>query len=104
MKPDRVRVIGHEIIHSFDNSGRKFDAKENQVDWWTAEDAKRFEEGANCIIRPGERAGVRGVASSLTKLEREVREMPPHPFLPGKEPGFLSGCSERKRTFAPFLP
>ncbi|MEP6768271.1 MAG: M13-type metalloendopeptidase, partial [Acidobacteriota bacterium] len=35
----------------FDNSGRKFDAKGNQVDWWTAEDAKRFEEGANCIIR-----------------------------------------------------
>ena len=44
-------VIGHEIIHSFDNSGRKFDAKGNQVDWWTAEDAKRFDEGAACIIR-----------------------------------------------------
>ncbi len=44
-------VIGHEIIHSFDNSGRKFDAKGNQVDWWTEEDAKRFEEGASCIIR-----------------------------------------------------
>ena len=28
-------VIGHEIIHGFDNSGRKFDAKGNQVDWWT---------------------------------------------------------------------
>jgi predicted metalloendopeptidase len=44
-------VIGHEIIHGFDNSGRKFDAKGNQVDWWTPEDAKRFEEGANCIIK-----------------------------------------------------
>ncbi len=44
-------VIGHEIIHGFDNSGRKFDAKGNQVDWWTAEDAKRFDEGANCIIK-----------------------------------------------------
>ncbi|HEX5134077.1 MAG TPA: M13 family metallopeptidase, partial [Thermoanaerobaculia bacterium] len=44
-------VIGHEIIHGFDNSGRKFDAKGNQVDWWTAEDGKRFDEGANCIVR-----------------------------------------------------
>ena len=33
-------VIGHEITHGFDNSGRKFDAQGNQVDWWTAEDAK----------------------------------------------------------------
>ncbi len=44
-------VIGHEIIHGFDNSGRKFDAKGNQVDWWTAEDAKKFDEGANCIVK-----------------------------------------------------
>jgi putative endopeptidase len=44
-------VIGHEIIHGFDNSGRKFDAKGNQTDWWTAEDAKKFDEGANCIIK-----------------------------------------------------
>ena len=44
-------VIGHEIIHGFDNSGRKFDANGNQVEWWTAEDAKRFEERANCIVK-----------------------------------------------------
>src|SRR5262249_18606834 len=43
-------VIGHEITHGFDNSGRKFDAKGNQVDWWTAEDAKAFDERAKCII------------------------------------------------------
>lgn len=44
-------VIGHEIIHGFDNAGRKFDAQGNQVDWWTAEDAKKFDEGASCIIK-----------------------------------------------------
>ena len=44
-------VIGHEITHGFDNSGRKFDAKGNQVDWWTAEDAKAFDARAECIIR-----------------------------------------------------
>jgi endothelin-converting enzyme/putative endopeptidase len=44
-------VIGHEIIHGFDNSGRKFDAKGNQVDWWTPEDSKRFDERAKCIIK-----------------------------------------------------
>ncbi len=44
-------VIGHEITHGFDNSGRKFDAKGNQVDWWTDQDAKNFDERAKCIIQ-----------------------------------------------------
>ena len=43
-------VIGHEITHGFDNSGRKFDAQGNQTDWWTADDAKKFDERAKCII------------------------------------------------------
>jgi len=44
-------VIGHEITHGFDNSGRKFDAQGNQVDWWTAADAKNFDDRAKCIIQ-----------------------------------------------------
>ena len=44
-------VIGHEITHGFDNSGRKFDAAGNQIDWWTEQDAKNFDERAKCIIQ-----------------------------------------------------
>jgi len=36
--------IGHEIGHGFDDQGRKFDGAGNVRDWWTAEDAERFEE------------------------------------------------------------
>lgn len=36
-------VIGHEIIHGFDDQGRKSDGKGMLRDWWTAEDAARFE-------------------------------------------------------------
>ena len=39
-------VIGHEIIHGFDDQGRKIDSTGAVRDWWTAEDAKRFEEQA----------------------------------------------------------
>jgi putative endopeptidase len=42
-------VIGHEIIHGFDDQGRKFDAKGNLRDWWTAEDAKQYDERGKCI-------------------------------------------------------
>ena len=39
-------VIGHEIIHGFDDQGRKSDGKGALRDWWTAEDAARFEAQA----------------------------------------------------------
>ncbi|MGA2902708.1 MAG: M13 family metallopeptidase [Candidatus Korobacteraceae bacterium] len=41
-------VIGHELTHGFDDQGRKFDADGNLKDWWTAEDAKAFEDRATC--------------------------------------------------------
>ncbi|NIJ07814.1 putative endopeptidase [Sphingomonas vulcanisoli] len=39
-------VIGHEISHGFDDQGRKIDATGALRDWWTPEDAKRFEAQA----------------------------------------------------------
>ena len=36
-------VIGHEMTHGFDDEGRKFDAKGQLHDWWTEEDARRFD-------------------------------------------------------------
>jgi putative endopeptidase len=40
-------VIGHEISHGFDDQGRKSDGDGNLRDWWTAEDAKKFDERAS---------------------------------------------------------
>jgi putative endopeptidase len=42
-------VIGHEMTHGFDDSGRKFDAQGNLRDWWTPEDEKNFNERAECV-------------------------------------------------------
>jgi putative endopeptidase len=44
-------TIGHEITHGFDDEGRKFDAEGNLRDWWTAQDAARFEERAAVLAR-----------------------------------------------------
>ncbi|OIV42402.1 M13 family metallopeptidase [Flavobacterium johnsoniae] len=35
-------VIGHEISHGFDDSGARYNADGNLVDWWTPEDLKQF--------------------------------------------------------------
>ncbi len=42
-------TIGHELTHGFDDEGRQFDAAGNLRDWWTPEDAKKFEEKINCV-------------------------------------------------------
>jgi endothelin-converting enzyme/putative endopeptidase len=42
-------VIGHEIIHGFDDQGRKFDAHGNLRDWWTADDGKQYDDRGKCI-------------------------------------------------------
>ncbi len=40
-------VIGHEMTHGFDDQGRQYDADGNLHDWWTASDAKGFNERAD---------------------------------------------------------
>ncbi|HTS06884.1 MAG TPA: M13 family metallopeptidase [Candidatus Eisenbacteria bacterium] len=46
---DTGGTVGHELTHGFDDEGRQFDAKGNLRDWWTADDAKKFEQRAACI-------------------------------------------------------
>ncbi|MGE0583279.1 MAG: M13 family metallopeptidase [Steroidobacteraceae bacterium] len=43
-------VIGHEISHGFDDSGRQYDGDGNLRDWWTAEDAARFKALADKLV------------------------------------------------------
>lgn len=43
-------VIGHEMTHGFDNTGRQFDAKGNLVDWQTPQDAAAFGRRAQCVV------------------------------------------------------
>jgi putative endopeptidase len=43
-------VIGHEMTHGFDDQGRKYDKEGNLTDWWTADDAQRFEERTKVLV------------------------------------------------------
>ncbi|MFL5501879.1 MAG: M13 family metallopeptidase [Gemmatimonadaceae bacterium] len=43
-------VIGHEMSHAFDDQGRQYDKFGNMRDWWTKEDAAKYDAEANKIV------------------------------------------------------
>ena len=43
-------VIGHEMTHGFDDQGRQFDKDGNFANWWTDEDAQKFNERTQVIV------------------------------------------------------
>ena len=51
-------VIGHEMIHGFDDQGRRYDAQGNLRDWWTEGDSRAFEVRADQLARQFERIEV----------------------------------------------
>lgn len=42
-------IIGHEMTHGFDDSGRHFDKDGNMRDWWTTDDAAGFDKRADVM-------------------------------------------------------
>lgn len=43
-------VIGHEISHSFDNTGAEFDAQGRLANWWTDADQKHFKDAGQRLV------------------------------------------------------
>jgi putative endopeptidase len=97
-------VIGHEMTHGFDDEGRKFDGQGNLRDWWTAEDARNFEERAACVSKQfdgyvvagdlhengklilGESiADLGGLTIAYNALEKAIAKKP-HPLIDGFTP------------------
>ncbi|KAI8078350.1 hypothetical protein BDF21DRAFT_363405 [Thamnidium elegans] len=100
-------VIGHELTHAFDSSGRKYDGKGNLADWWTNATSAQFEEKTKCFIDQYSKFNVTGpdnkvipVNGKLTLGEnladngglsasflayRKMQETKPDPVLQGLE-------------------
>jgi putative endopeptidase len=44
-------VIGHEMLHGYDDQGSQFDAKGNFNNWWTAADSKGFKGRTDRLVK-----------------------------------------------------
>ncbi len=53
-------VIGHEMTHGFDDQGCKYDEKGNLNNWWTEEDATKFAERTQQLVKLFNEFEVRG--------------------------------------------
>ncbi|XP_044005766.1 neprilysin-2-like [Aphidius gifuensis] len=43
-------VVGHEIMHAFDDQGKQFDAYGNVLNWWSNSTNEQYKKKAQCII------------------------------------------------------
>lgn len=101
-------VIGHEIIHSFDDQGRKIDAEGRIRDWWTAEDGERFKAKAKDFGAQYAAIEIAGthVDPELTMGENiadfaglEIAYDGYMKSLAGKEPPVIDGLTGPQRFF-----
>ena len=105
-------VIGHEIIHGFDDQGRKIDATGAVRDWWTPEDAARFEAQAKIFgaqYAKFEAAPGAFINPELTMGENiadlaglEVSLNAYHKSLGGKDAAVIDGLTGDQRFFLAF--
>ena len=102
-------VIGHEITHSFDDTGRKFDDAGELRDWWQAADATRFTGEADRLA--AQYSGYQGVPGmnvngKLTLGENigdqggvRIALDAYHASLKGKKPPVIGGLTGDQRFF-----
>ena len=43
-------IIGHELTHGFDNSGRQYDGDGNIRQWWTSDTIAAYNKRAKCFV------------------------------------------------------
>jgi putative endopeptidase len=61
-------IIGHEIIHGYDDQGRKYDHLGNMTNWWTDVDLQKFKTIANKMVEQYSAYSINGmhINGSLT--------------------------------------
>jgi putative endopeptidase len=104
-------VIGHEITHGFDDQGRKSDGDGVLRDWWTADDAAKFEAQAAILGAqyeafefpevPGVRINGRvSMGENIADLGGVLLALDGYKIaLAGKPPAVIDGFTGPQRVF-----
>ncbi|XP_057672734.1 endothelin-converting enzyme 1 isoform X2 [Diorhabda carinulata] len=58
-------ILGHELIHGFDNTGRKHDKYGNNVQWWTNQTIEKFDNRTDCFIKQYDNFTLEGIKAHV---------------------------------------
>jgi putative endopeptidase len=105
-------IIGHEISHSFDNTGADFDAQGKMENWWTPQDAAHFQEATQKLVKqfdqyealPGLHvSGQQTLGENIADVSGlTVAYAAYHKSLDGKPAPVIDGLSSDQRFFLAF--
>jgi putative endopeptidase len=105
-------TIGHEISHSFDNTGSSFDSAGKLRNWWTPEDLKHFQEAGAALaaqysgyeVLPGLHLnGKQVLAENIADVAGLTAAYEAyHASLGGKEAPVIGGLTGDQRFFLAF--
>ena len=108
-------VIGHEMSHGFDDQGRLFDKVGNMSNWWTDEDAAKFNAKAEILasqfdaveVLPAKDGKPALMANGHLSLGENIGDhgglsiayTAMHNAIAGKEPGLIDGFTPDQRFY-----
>jgi len=105
-------VIGHEISHSFDNTGAEFDAQGRLANWWTPEDQAHFKATGQKLVEqynayeplPGLHVnGQQTLGENIADVSGlTIAWIAYHKSLDGKPAPVINGLSGDQRFFLAF--
>ncbi|MEP9360355.1 M13 family metallopeptidase [Sphingomonas sp. KR3-1] len=105
-------TIGHEISHSFDNTGSSFDSAGKLRNWWTPADLKHFQEASAALaaqysayeVLPGLKLnGSQVLAENIADVAGLTAAYEAyHASLNGKEAPVINGLTGDQRFFLAF--
>jgi putative endopeptidase len=105
-------TIGHEISHSFDNTGSSFDSAGKLRNWWTAADLQHFEAASAALaaqysgyeVLPGLKLnGKQVLAENIADVAGLTAAYEAyHASLKGKEAPVINGLTGDQRFFLAF--
>ncbi|MES2311201.1 MAG: M13 family metallopeptidase [Pseudomonadota bacterium] len=105
-------VIGHEISHSFDNTGAEFDAQGRLANWWTPEDQAHFKATGQKLVEqynayeplPGLHVnGQQTLGENIADVSGlTIAWIAYHKSLGGKPAPVINGLSGDQRFFLAF--